>query len=90
MGRPGNIRTKLLIKAVFGPLGAIWLLLWGLEAFSGVAQAKDDHLLGTAQDVGGERSSYQQQIQVFKKDMSKGNKELRKQADRYFPAYLAK
>jgi hypothetical protein len=53
--------------------------LWGLEAFSSVAQAKDDHLLGTARAVGAEQGSLQQQIQVFKKYMSKGNKELRKQ-----------
>jgi len=72
---------------VFGPLGAVLLLLWGLGAFSGVAQAKYDHLLGVAQAVGAERDTYQQQIQVFKKDMSKGNKELRKQTEHYFPTY---
>ena len=65
-------------------------MLWGLGAFSGVAQAMYDHLLGIAQAVGAERDSCQQQIQVFKKDMSKGNKELCKQTDRYFPAYIAK
>ena len=60
----------------------VLLLLLG-QAFGGlfsrVSQEKYSHLLGVAQAVGAERNYYQGQIQRFRKDMSTGGKELRKQ-----------
>lgn len=71
---------------VFGPLGAMLLLLWGLGAFSGVAQAKYDHLLGVAQEVGRERDYYQQQIAQFRKSMNT-TKAMRQTTQQLFPPY---
>ena len=55
--------------------------------FSQVPQAKYDHLLGVAQEVGRERDYYQGQIQRFRKDMNT-DKEARKTTQFFFPAYV--
>lgn len=71
-----------------GPLAMGLLFLWIGGAFSGVAPAKYERAVQVAQAVGAERDYYQQKIQAFKKDMSKGGKELRKQTEQYFPVYI--
>lgn len=78
---------RYVAALALGPLGSVLLLLWGLGAFSGVSQAKYDQLLGAAQAVSQERDTYEREIQVFKKDMSKGNKELRRMTEQYFPPH---
>jgi len=55
--------------------------------FSQVPQAKYDHLLGVAQEVGRERDYYQRQIQKFRKDMGT-TKEMRKTTQQLFPPYV--
>lgn len=71
-----------------GPVLLVLVGLWIGGAFSGVAQAKYDRLLRATQAITTERDTYKQEIQVFKKDMSKGNKELRKMTEQYFPTYV--
>ena len=69
-----------------GPLLLVMLGLWIGGAFSGVSQAKYDHLLGVAQAVGIERDYYQQQIEKFRKNMN-ASKEMRKTTQQSFPPY---
>lgn len=69
------------------PLVLVLLTQAFMGLFSQVPQAKYDHLLGVAQEVGRERDYYQGQIQRFRKDMST-NKEARKTTQFFFPAYL--
>jgi outer membrane murein-binding lipoprotein Lpp len=73
---------------VLGPVVVMLLVLWGLGAFSGVSQAKYDHLLSVAQEVGAERDFYQGQIQKFRKDMGT-TKEMRKTTQQLFPPYAS-
>ncbi|GAA4360743.1 hypothetical protein GCM10023185_27460 [Hymenobacter saemangeumensis] len=70
-----------------GPVAVVLLILWGAGAFSGVAQAKYDQLLGVAQAVGAERDFYKAQIQRFRKDMGT-TKEMRKTTQQLFPPYV--
>lgn len=69
------------------PLVLVLLTQAFLGLFSQVPQAKYDHLLGVAQEVGRERDYYQGQIQRFRKDMST-DKEARKTTQFFFPAYV--
>lgn len=69
------------------PLVLVLLTQAFMGLFSQVPQAKYDHLLGVAQEVGRERDYYQGQIQRFRKDMST-DKESRKTTQFFFPAYV--
>ena len=69
------------------PLVLVLLTQAFLGLFSQVPQAKYDHLLGVAQEVGRERDYYQGQIQRFRKDMNT-DKEARKTTQFFFPAYV--
>jgi len=69
------------------PLVLVLLTQAFMGLFSQVPQAKYDHLLGVAQEVGRERDYYQGQIQRFRKDMST-NKEAQKTTQFFFPAYV--
>ncbi|AMR29395.1 hypothetical protein A0257_21370 [Hymenobacter psoromatis] len=68
------------------PLVLVLLTQAFMGLFSQVAQAKYDHLLGVAQEVGRERDYYQGQIQRFRKDMGT-TKEMRKTSQQLFPPY---
>jgi len=69
------------------PLVLVLLTQAFMGLFSQVPQAKYDHLLGVAQEVGRERDYYQGQIQRFRKDMST-NKEAQKTTQFFFPPYV--
>ena len=69
------------------PLVLVLLTQAFMGLFSQVPQAKYDHLLGVAQEVGRERDYYQGQIQRFRKDMNT-DKEARKTTQFFFPAYV--
>jgi hypothetical protein len=72
---------------VLGPVVLLLLGLWIGGAFSGVSQAKYDHLLGVAQAVGRERDYYQQQIEKFRKRMNT-TKTMRQTTQQLFPPYV--
>jgi hypothetical protein len=72
-----------------GPLGLVLLLLWGTGTFSGVSQAKYDHLVGVAQMAGTERDYYAQQITAFRQKMGT-TKSMRQKTTQLFPPYVAK
>ncbi len=69
------------------PVVLVVLMQAFLGLFSQVPQAKYDHLLGVAQEVGRERDYYQGQIQKFRKEMG-ANKEARETTQFFFPAYV--
>jgi len=80
-----NWRAAALVAVV--PLVLVLLTQAFMGLFSQVPQAKYDHLLGVAQEVGRERDYYQGQIQRFRKDMST-DKESRKTTQFFFPPYV--
>lgn len=80
-----NWKAAALVAVV--PLVLVLLTQAFLGLFSQVPQAKYDHLLGVAQEVGRERDYYQGQIQRFRKDMNT-DKEARKTTQFFFPAYV--
>jgi hypothetical protein len=71
---------------VLVPVALLLVGLWLFGAFTGVSQAKYDHLLGVAQEVGRERDYYHQQIEQFRKSMST-TKAMRQTTQQLFPPY---
>jgi hypothetical protein len=80
-----NWKAAGLVAVV--PLVLVLLTQALMGLFSQVPQAKYDHLLGVAQEIGRERDYYQGQIQRFRKDMGT-NKEARKTTQFFFPPYV--
>jgi len=83
----GFTNWKAAGLVVVVPLVLVLLTQAFLGLFSQVPQAKYDHLLGVAQEVGRERDYYQGQIQRFRKDMNT-DKEARKTTQFFFPPYV--
>ena len=68
------------------PLVLVLLTQAFMGLFSQVPQAKYDHLLGVAQEVGRERDYYQGQIEQFRKSMNT-TKAMRQTTQQLFPPY---
>jgi len=80
-----NWKAASLVALV--PLVLVLLTQAFMGLFSQVPQAKYDHLLGVAQEVGRERDYYQGQIQRFRKQMNT-TKEMRQTTQQLFPPYM--
>jgi hypothetical protein len=80
-----NWKAAGLVAVV--PLVLVLLTQAMMGLFSQVPQAKYDHLLGVAQEVGRERDYYQGQIQRFRKQMNI-TKEMRQTTQQLFPPYV--
>jgi len=80
-----NWKAAGLVAVV--PLVLVLLTQAFMGLFSQVPQAKYDHLLGVAQEVGRERDYYQEQIQRFRKQMNT-TKEMRQTTQQLFPPYV--